>query len=86
VAEYGHFSGCLDEINLEFVQREATAKLLMKLSIELHLAKLPLLNTVFFLEIFVLIGADLLVITGFIKPIYSQKLAEARITLRLMRP
>ncbi|WP_082222549.1 IS6 family transposase [Halorubrum halophilum] len=45
-------SGCLDEINLEFVEREATPKLLMKLSIQLHLAELSSLNTVLFLEVF----------------------------------
>ena len=45
-------SGCLDEINLEFVDREATSRLLMKLSIQLHLAGLSLSNTVSILEIF----------------------------------
>ena len=33
-------SGCLDEINLDIVEREATPRLLMKLSIQLHLAGL----------------------------------------------
>ena len=50
--ENDRLSGCLDEINLEFVEREATPKLLMKLSIQLHLAGLSLSNTVSFLEIF----------------------------------
>jgi len=50
--ENARLSGCLDEINLDFVEREATPKLLMKLSIQLHLAGLSLLNTVLFLEIF----------------------------------
>ena len=45
-------SGCLDEIHLEFVEREATPRLLMKLSIQLHLAGLSLSNTVSILEIF----------------------------------
>jgi len=45
-------SGCLDEINLEFVEREATPKLLMKLSIQLHLSRLSLSYTVSFLEVF----------------------------------
>jgi hypothetical protein len=44
--------GCLEEINLEFVEREATPRLLMKLSIQLHLAGLSLSNTVSFLEVF----------------------------------
>ncbi|OTF11718.1 IS6 family transposase [Halorubrum sp. SD612] len=46
------FNGCLDDINLEFVEREATPRLLMKLSIQLHLAGLSLSNTVSFLEVF----------------------------------
>jgi len=45
-------NGCLDEIELEFVEREATPRLLMKLSIQLHLAGLSLSNTVLFLEVF----------------------------------
>ncbi|WP_225335934.1 IS6 family transposase [Halomicrobium urmianum] len=45
-------SGCLDQIELEFVEREATPRLLMKLSIQLHLAGLSLSNTVSFLEVF----------------------------------
>ena len=44
--------GCLNEIDLEFVEREATPRLLMKLSIQLHLAGLSLSNTVSFLEVF----------------------------------
>ena len=50
--ENDRVSGCLDEINLEFVEREATPKLLMKLSIQLHLSGLSLSNTVSFLEVF----------------------------------
>jgi transposase-like protein len=45
-------NGCLDEIELGFVEREATPRLLMKLSIQLHLAGLSLSNTVSFLELF----------------------------------
>jgi transposase-like protein len=44
--------GCLDQIDVEFVEREATPRLLMKLSIQLHLAGLSLSNTVSILEIF----------------------------------
>jgi transposase-like protein len=40
----------LDEIELDFVEREATPRLLMKLSIQLHLAGLSLSNTVSFLD------------------------------------
>ena len=44
--------GCLDQIDLDFVEREATPRLLMKLSIQLHLAGLSLSNTVSILEVF----------------------------------
>jgi transposase-like protein len=44
--------GCLDQIDVEFVEREATPRLLMKLSIQLHLAGLSLSNTVSVLDIF----------------------------------
>ena len=50
--ENDRLDGCLDEIDLEFVEREATPQLLMKLSIQLHLAGLSLSNTVSFLEVF----------------------------------
>ena len=50
--ENDRLSGCLDEIDLEFVEREATPRLLMKLSIQLHLAGLSLSNTVSFLDVF----------------------------------
>ena len=50
--ENDRLTGCLDEINLEFVEREATPRLLMKLSIQLHLAELSLSNTVSILEVF----------------------------------
>ena len=43
--ENARLSGYLDEIDLEFVEREATPRLLMKLSIQLHLAGLSLSNT-----------------------------------------
>jgi transposase-like protein len=44
--------GCLDQIDVDFVEREATPRLLMKLSIQLHLAGLSLSNTVSMLGIF----------------------------------
>src|SRR6056297_3039175 len=52
MSENASLSGSLDEIDLEFVEREATPPLLMKLSIQLHLAGLSLANTVSFLEVF----------------------------------
>lgn len=45
-------TGCLDKIDLDFVEREATPRLLKKLSIQLHLAGLSLSNTVPILEVF----------------------------------
>jgi putative transposase len=33
-------SGSIDQIDLEFIEREATPRVLMKLSIQLHLAGL----------------------------------------------
>jgi transposase-like protein len=50
--ENDRLNGFLEEINLEFVEREATPRLMMKLSIQLHLAGLSLSNTVSILEIF----------------------------------
>jgi putative transposase len=50
--ENASLSGSIDQINLEFVEREATPRFLMKLSIQLHLAGLSLSNTVSILEIF----------------------------------
>jgi transposase-like protein len=44
--------GCLDEIELGFVEREETLQPLMELSIQLHLAGLSLSNTVSILELF----------------------------------
>jgi transposase-like protein len=45
-------NGCLADINVGFVEREATPRLLMELSIQLHLAGVPLSNTLSFLEVF----------------------------------
>ncbi len=50
--ENTRLSGSIDQIELGFVEREATPRLLMKLSIQLHLAGLSLSNTVSILEIF----------------------------------
>jgi transposase-like protein len=50
--ENAALNGCLDEIELGFVEREPTPQLLMKLSIQLHLAGLSLSNTVSILELF----------------------------------
>ena len=50
--ENDRLDGCLHEIELGFVEREATPRLLMKLGIQLHLGGLSLSNTVSILEIF----------------------------------
>ena len=50
--ENTRLSGSIDQIDLEFVEREATPRLLMKLGIQLHLAGLSLSNTISILEEF----------------------------------
>ena len=45
-------NGSIDQIELGFVEREATPEFLMKLSIQLHLSGLSLSNTVRVLELF----------------------------------
>jgi len=50
--ENDNLNGCLNEIELGFVEREATPKLLMKLGIQPHLAGLSPSNTVSVLDIF----------------------------------
>jgi putative transposase len=50
--ENASLSGSIDQIDLGFIEREATPRFLMKLSIQLHLAGLSLSNTVSILEIF----------------------------------
>ncbi|WP_394743428.1 IS6 family transposase [Natronococcus roseus] len=50
--ENARLSPSIGQIDLDFVEREATPRLLMKLSIQLHLAGLSPSNTVRILEIF----------------------------------
>ena len=50
--ENDRIDGCLNEIELGFVEREATPKSLMKLGIQIHLAGPSLSNTASILEIF----------------------------------
>ncbi|CDK38312.1 IS6 family transposase [Halorubrum sp. AJ67] len=50
--ENTRLGGSIDQIELGFVEREATPRLLMKLGIQLHLAGLSLSNTVSILERF----------------------------------
>ncbi len=44
--ENSHLTPSIGQIDLDFVEREATTRLFMKISIQLHLAVLSLLNTV----------------------------------------
>ena len=50
--ENARLSGSIGQIDLDFVEREATPRLLMKLSIQLYLSGLSLSNTVSILEVF----------------------------------
>jgi transposase-like protein len=50
--ENARLMGCIDQFDLEFVEREATPEFLMKFGIQLHLTGLSLSNTVSILEIF----------------------------------
>lgn len=50
--EYASFSGIIDYINLEFVDREAKPQFLMNLDIQLYLAGLSRSNPVSILYIF----------------------------------
>jgi len=52
MTEFGRLSRSIDQIELGFVEREATSEFLMKLSIHLHLSGLSLSNTVRILEVF----------------------------------
>ena len=50
--ENDRLSGCLGEVNVAFVEREATPRLLVRLSIQLNVAGLSLSDTVSILEVF----------------------------------
>ena len=52
MTEFGRLSGNIDQIELAFVEQEATPAFLMKLSIQLHLSGLSLSNIVSVLEVF----------------------------------
>ena len=52
MAEITCLMGSIGQMDLEFVEREATPQLFMKLGIQLHLAGLSLSNTVSTLEVF----------------------------------
>jgi len=46
MSENASLGGCIDRIELGFVERETTPRLLMKLSIQLRLIGLSLSNTI----------------------------------------
>ena len=50
--ENARLSGSIDQIDSEFVEREATPRFLIKLSIQLYLTELSLSNTVSIFEVF----------------------------------
>ena len=52
MSKSARLNGCLDEIELGFVEREATPKPLIKLGIQFHLAGLSRSNTVSIVELF----------------------------------
>ncbi len=83
--ENDRLNSCLDDIALDFMEREATPQLLMKLGIQLHLTGLSLSNTVSIPDVFGVERARSTVHIGFIRPIYSPRVGKARITLRLTR-
>lgn len=85
IPENARLIGSTDRIELDFVEREATPRLLMKLGMHLYLGFLSLSKTVSILDYSVLSGLDQPLTTGFTKPIYSRKTGDARITLRLTR-
>lgn len=84
--ENARLSGCLDQIGVAFVEQEATPQLLMKLSIQLHLAGLSLSNTVSILGYSVSNELAPPFITGFTRPTYRPSLDRVRITSPLTKP
>jgi hypothetical protein len=83
--EDDYLNGCLNKVELEFVEREATPRLLMELGIQLRLAVLSLSNTILILKYSMQIEPDPPFTTGFTRQIYSPSLVGIRITLRWVR-
>lgn len=52
IPENARLTGSINQIDLDFVEDEATLELLMKLDIQRHLAELFLSNIVFIFEVF----------------------------------
>jgi putative transposase len=51
-AENARLNGSIGQIDVEFVEREATLRFLMQLSIQFHLSIISFLNTVSILDVF----------------------------------
>jgi hypothetical protein len=83
--ENDRLNGCLNEIELGFVERETTPRLLMKLGIQLRLAGLSLLIPSLFLRYSVSIELDPPSTTGFTRQSYSLNLVGGRITSQLTK-
>jgi len=78
-------SGTLDQIDLDFVEREVTLELLMKLGVRLHLARLSLSNTVSVLEVFGVQRARSTAHNWVHKTDLQSEEGDLRITLRLTK-
>lgn len=74
------------QIDFGFVEREATPHLLMKLCIQIYLARLSLSNTLSIFEVFSIERARSTFTTGFTRLIYGRRRTKIRITLLSMRP
>lgn len=83
--ENTRLSGIINQLELLFVERGATPRLLMKLGIQLHLAGLSLSSTVLFLRYLVSNVLDRRFIVRLTKSIYSLKVGGVGITLWLTR-
>jgi hypothetical protein len=71
MAENAVLNRSISQIDVDFVEREATPRLLMKLSIQLHLANLSLSNTISIFDYSVLDGRVQQSIIGSTRPTYS---------------
>ncbi len=85
MTENTRIKGSIGQIKLGFVESEATPRLLMKLSIQLHLAGLSLSNTVSVLEISGVERARSTVHNWVHKADLQPELVGGRITSRLTR-
>lgn len=80
IREDAHLGDCLDEIQLEGVERQATPRPLMKLGIRPRLAILSLSNTVYILDRYGVIEFDQPLTMGYTESSYSSEMADRRVT------